>query len=134
MGLPLTHGVQLAHAFDVGVVVIVSARTQDEKIATASFLAEPAKGLVKVLAAAHHGGSCHRTRCAVSLVAQTNVLIGGSHGCVGEKEYGQEKREDRRPANFQRHDFDRNDLVRKQARTIYRGAGSAVYSFVAAIS
>src|SRR5258708_39525028 len=97
---------------------MVSSPRQHQKIPAVRFLAEPAKSFVEVLAAAHHGGPSNRSGCAVSLVAQTKVLIGRGRSGGGKKEYGQEKKQNRRPGNFQRHDLVRDDLVINGASTI----------------
>ena len=121
------HRVQLAHAIDVGVVVIVSARPQHQKIAAVRFLAEPAKGFVEVLAAAHHGGpgrrscgDCQPFRPGECIDRRTpwlrwrkGVWSRGGTDIVGRAIF--------RDMILGTHDFRESVFLRKRARTIYRG-------------
>ena len=119
------HRVELAQAVDVGVVVVVTARPQYQKIAAVCLPAQPAKSLVEVIAAAHHRRTCRRNRCAVSIFPQTNVLIGRGRCRAGEKEYGQEQKQNRGPGTLRRIDSRGHDFGGHAARTIYRVQRSA---------
>jgi hypothetical protein len=76
----------MAQFLDIGVIAVVSGRTQDEKVATIAFLTEPAKGFVEIAAAAHHGDArCGRDR-EIILVSNAKVLVGSAMSEI----YGQQ--------------------------------------------
>src|SRR5437660_5098452 len=66
--------VEMAEFLNVGVVVVVTSRAQDQEVATGSFAAEPAESVVEIFAAAEHGDAVARGDGSVRFVANSEVL------------------------------------------------------------
>src|SRR5215471_9574778 len=69
---------RLAQIVDVGVVSVVASGTQDEEVATATFCAEPLESFIEIGSTSEQGIARSRRGRDILLVANADVLEGGS--------------------------------------------------------
>jgi hypothetical protein len=65
-----------AQPIHVRVVIIITARTQDQKVSAVPLLAEPTKGLIQIAATAHHGNTEAGLGLDVFLIPNAEVFVG----------------------------------------------------------
>ena len=69
------HGVHLAQFIHILVVIVLSMRAKNQKIAAVALAAEPAKRFVKIGAAAHHGNAGVSASLRIQFTAQALVFV-----------------------------------------------------------
>src|SRR5579862_6018324 len=110
------HGVGFAQPLHIRVVIIISMCPENEKVTSASAVAQPSECLIEIGPAAHHGnaGSCFRLH--IFLVTAADVLIRRMFSSMSHQTEAQEQQENSR--NRARHIPD--NITQPTARKHFR--------------
>src|SRR5207245_1400437 len=86
----------------VRVVVVVSGRAQDEKIATFTFFAKPAKSFIQIASTTEHSDTGSGLGLNVFVVSNAYVLVGAGMGAVSHQRQHQKQQSKSRHCRWSR--------------------------------